>query len=88
MDKTGKITPHHFRHSKAMHLTQADVNPVYIRDILGHVDIKTTSIYSKADLNMKRKALEKIGDNVSPKIPDWTTDNNLLDFLKIIGTPK
>jgi len=88
LDNAGRITPHQFRHSKAMHLTQADVNPVYIRDILGHVDIQTTSIYSKADLNMKRKALEKIGDNVSPKVPDWTTDNKLLEFLKTIGISK
>jgi integrase/recombinase XerD len=88
IDVTRRITPHQFRHSKAMHLTQADVNPVYIRDILGHVDIQTTSIYSKSDLSMKRKALEKIGDNVSPEVSDWTTDNNLLDFLKTIGTVK
>ncbi len=45
------------------------------------MDIQTTSIYSKADLNIKRKALEKIGDNVSPRVPDWTSDNNLLKFL-------
>ena len=88
LNNSSKITPHQFRHSKAMHLTQADVNPVYIRDILGHVDIQTTSIYSKADLSMKRKALEKIGDNVSPRVPDWTADNNLLEFLKTIGTSK
>lgn len=32
-----KISCHSIRHSKAMHLLQAGVNLVYIRDILGHV---------------------------------------------------
>jgi Mn-dependent DtxR family transcriptional regulator len=37
------VSPHMFRHSKAMHLLQAGVNLIYIRDFIGHVDnIKTT----------------------------------------------
>ena len=43
-----KISPHVFRHSRAMHLLQAGVNLVYIRDILGHVSIQTTEIYARA----------------------------------------
>lgn len=31
--------------SKAVHLLQAGVNLIYIRDFLGHSDIKTTEIY-------------------------------------------
>jgi len=31
-----KVSPHVFRHTKAMHLLQANVNLVYIRDFLGH----------------------------------------------------
>lgn len=42
-----------------MHLLQAGVNLIYIRDILGHADIKTTEIYARIDNEMKRKALEK-----------------------------
>ena len=34
-----KVKPHMFRHSKAMHLLQAGVNLIYIRDFLGHVDV-------------------------------------------------
>jgi len=79
------ITAHTFRHSKAMALTQADVNPIYIRDILGHADLKTTSVYSKSNLEMKRKALEKVELKSIPEIPDWTSDNALMDFLKNIG---
>src|SRR5690606_23475691 len=52
------VSPHCFRHSKAMHLLQAGVNLVYIRDLLGHVSIKTTEVYARADSQMKRSALE------------------------------
>jgi len=79
------ITAHVFRHSKAMALTQADVNPIYIRDILGHSDLKTTGIYSKSNIEMKRKALEKIEVRSIPDTPDWTSDTGLMDFLREIG---
>ena len=42
-----KVKLHMFRHSKAMHLLQAGVNLIYIRDFLGHVDLKTTEIYAR-----------------------------------------
>jgi len=80
-----RITAHCLRHSKAMHLTQADVNPIYIRDILGHADLKTTGIYSKSNIEMKRKALEKVEEKAIPDAPDWTVDNGLMEFLNNIG---
>lgn len=40
-----KISPHCFRHSKAMHLLQAGCPLIYIRDLLGHVSIMTTEVY-------------------------------------------
>ncbi|NMP25056.1 tyrosine-type recombinase/integrase, partial [Sulfobacillus harzensis] len=60
------VSPHCFRHSKAMHLLQAGVNLVYIRDLLGHVDLKTTEIYARIDSEMKRKALER---RLTQKVP-------------------
>ncbi len=54
-----KVTCHSFRHSKAMHMLQAGVNLVYIRDVLGHVSVLTTEIYARADSKQKRIALEK-----------------------------
>lgn len=36
-----QLSPHILRHSKAMHLLQAGVNLVYIRDILGHVSVQS-----------------------------------------------
>lgn len=41
-----------------MHLLQAGVNLVYIRDILGHVSIQTAEIYAKTDSKQKRLAIE------------------------------
>lgn len=38
-----------------MHLLQAGVNLVYIRDILGHISIQTTEIYARADSKQKEK---------------------------------
>jgi site-specific recombinase XerD len=53
------VHPHVLRHSKGMHLLQAGVNLIYIRDFLGHVDIRTTEIYAITDTETKRHAIEK-----------------------------
>lgn len=78
-----KISPHCLRHSKAMHLLQSGVNLIYIRDFLGHADIKTTEIYAKANPEMKRNALERAYAELAPKIDkDWTDDNDIMEWLK------
>lgn len=79
-----KISPHVLRHTKAMHLLESDVNLAYIRDILGHVDIGTTEIYARADLTMKRRALEKSPD-IAPSTAPWVQNTDLLDWLKQYG---
>ena len=77
-----KLTPHVMRHSKAMHLYQAGVNLVYIRDILGHADIATTDIYARSDMESKRRVLENAYPDITPNVlPDWNRDGNLLKFL-------
>lgn len=82
----GNVTPHVFRHSKAMHLLQAGVNLVYIRDILGHVSVKTTEIYARTDSKKKREALESAYSEVKPEnIPGWLANNNLLEWLNGFG---
>lgn len=82
----GAVTPHVIRHSKAMHLLQAGVNLVYIRDILGHVSVKTTEIYARADSKKKREALESAYSEVKPEnIPAWLADNKLLEWLSEFG---
>lgn len=77
------ISCHSLRHSKAMHLLQAGVNLVYIRDILGHVSIQTTEGYARADSKQKREAIEKAYSDVAPITEAiWENNNNLLDWLK------
>lgn len=77
-----KITPHKLRHTKAMHLVQANVNPVYIKDFLGHADISTTEIYARADNEAKRAALEKASEHLGlPSVSDWEQDAELIDWL-------
>lgn len=80
------VTPHIFRHSKAMHLLQSGVNLVYIRDLLGHVSIKTTEVYARADSRAKRNALENAYQGTpSSEMPIWQQNQELLRWLKDLG---
>lgn len=77
-----KITPHIFRHTKAMHLCQAGIDIIYIRDILGHVDLATTEIYARLNIELLRDALE----NAYPELPthgfpEWENDDSLMRML-------
>jgi site-specific recombinase XerD len=77
-----KVHAHMFRHSKSVHLLQAGVNLIYIRDFLGHEDIKTTEIYLKCDSELKRQAIENAyPDLIDSTLPDWSKDSGLLDWL-------
>lgn len=78
-----EIHAHGFRHSKAMHMLAAGINIVYIRDFLGHEDISTTMIYSRADNRLKAEAINKLAPKVTleTEFPDWTKDQDLMSFL-------
>ena len=77
------VSPHTLRHTKGMHLLQSGISLDMIRDFLGHVDVKTTQIYARANLEMKRNALEKISEpSLVPSIPSWQQNKNLLDWLR------
>jgi integrase/recombinase XerD len=79
------ISPHTFRHSKAMHMLQAGIPLVIIRDFLGHADITTSEIYARADLDMKRQALEKLTPVfTAPASPSWRDDPSLLAWLQAL----
>jgi len=83
-----KISPHVLRHSRSMHLLQAGVNLVHIRDILGHVSIKTTEIYARTDSKQRQEALEKASKDIFDteiKTPSWEKDGKLKDFLKSLA---
>lgn len=87
--ENGKLIPdgiscHSLRHSKAMHLLQADVPLIYIRDLLGHESVVTTEIYAKTDSKKKRdvinKAFSEVVDNDTA--PSWLSNDSIMDWLK------
>jgi site-specific recombinase XerD len=77
-----RISPHTLRHTKAMHLHQSG-NPIsVIQKILGHTDIRTTDIYARADMEMKRQALDKAPKLLpSMQAPSWQNNKDILDWL-------
>ncbi len=77
------VSPHTLRHTKGMHLLQSGISLDMIRDFLGHVDVTTTQIYARANLEMKRHALETITEpSPVPRIPSWQQNKDLLDWLR------
>ncbi len=86
LDIPAKISPHVFRHTKAMHLVQANVNPVYIKDYLGHADISTTEVYARADNEAKRAVLEQATAQLDlPTASRWEQDSELIEWLSSLG---
>jgi integrase/recombinase XerD len=85
-DKPGlseRISPHTLRHSKAMHLLQAGNPATVIQSILGHADIRSTDIYARADMEMKRRALQKVAEMApSLTLPSWQENKGLMDWLR------
>ena len=76
------VTPHVIRRTRAMHLLQAGVNLIYIRDLLGHADVSTTEINARADAEAKRKAIESAYQSLTPEpLPNCTADQDLLEWL-------
>jgi len=74
------ISPHCMRHSKAMHLLEAGVNLIYIRDFLGHVSVTTTEVYAKTNPELKRKFLEE--NSVSLDVTSRYSKQNKEDLLQ------
>jgi len=76
------ITAHVIRRTRAMHLLQAGVNLIYIRDVLGHADLSKTEIYTRADTETKRKAIESAYQSLAPEpLTNWIPDRDLLGWL-------
>lgn len=77
------VSPHSFRHQKAIDLLESGVNLVYIRDLLGHRSVTTTEIYATVSLARKRELLEAAA--TAPRTrdyPDWSGDKELMSWLK------
>lgn len=78
---------HSFRHSKAMHMLEADINIVYIRDFLGHSSTTTTEVYARASERMKQKALSKLNPGIVQEgKTSWQDNKDLLGYLKSLQT--
>ena len=80
---TQRVSPHTFRHTKGMHLLQSGVSLEIIRDFLGHEGVNTTQIYARANLEMKRKALQRVtSDTAFPDVSSWQRDQTMLEWLR------
>ena len=79
------VTPHSFCHATAVHLVSAGVDITVIRSWLGHVSLDTTNHYAQANLETKRKALERVGAPApSGKLPSWKRDASVLAWLETL----
>ena len=77
------FSPHKMRNSTAMGLVESGVDLIYIRDLLGHVSVKTTEIYIKADAAKKREAIEAASKElVAYEKPEWEENKGLKEWLK------
>jgi site-specific recombinase XerD len=77
-----RVSPHTFRHSTAVSLVTAGVDVTVIRDWLGHASLDTTNHYARANVETKRKALEKVDPTTRPgKPPRWKRNPELMAWL-------
>ncbi len=79
-----KVTPHQIRHSHAMHLYRNGVSLQLLAEYMGHASVVSTQIYAYADVEMKRKALEKCQRkvvNVCEGLPEWQMDEEMIKKL-------
>ena len=60
-------------------------NLIHVRDFLGHTDIKTTGIYARSSLAMKKRALEMVSDTPVAEVPSWQENKDMLLWLKSFG---
>ena len=82
------MSPHKIRHSTAMNLVNSGVDLIYIRDLLGHVSVKTTEVYARADAKLKREAIEAASKELVPiQDAEWENDTGLREWLKNLCKP-
>jgi len=78
--KVKRVSPHVLRHSAAMELLQAGVDPSVIALWLGHESVATTQIYLHAHLALKEAALAKTTP-FKGKVRRFRAGDKLLRFL-------
>lgn len=76
-------TNHSMRHTRAMHLLEAGINLIYIRDILGHSSVTTTEIYAKTNPKIKEQQILQHSQNLQVKQRySQKQKQDLINFLK------
>lgn len=81
----GRVTPHVFRHTTAVHLLGAGVEPNVIRGWLGHASLTTTNRYAVIDIAAKEAALRACEPPHVPEVePAWRSDADLLSWLEAL----
>jgi len=80
----GRVTPHVFRHTTAVHLLEAGVEVNVIRGWLGHASLTTTNRYAEINAKAKEKALKACEPPTSGLVdeaPPWRKNEDLLAWL-------
>ncbi len=83
--KEEDYSPHSFRHSKALHMLEAGVPLIYIRNFLGHESVQTTEIYlrihqaSVSSILRERKAETSIPNALEQSHPK---NQDIPDFIQ------
>jgi len=83
-----KVTPHMFRHSRALSLYRNGMPLPLISQWLGHSQLETTLIYAYADTEMKRTAIEKATSTRNPirqNIMDFTYETDEQTLKRLYG---
>ncbi|WP_454156732.1 tyrosine-type recombinase/integrase [Microbacterium lacticum] len=76
------VTPHTLRHTCAMSLLHAGIDTASIALWLGHSNIQTTQIYLHADLELKRRTLERVPAVDERPPARYQASDALIAFLK------
>jgi site-specific recombinase XerD len=84
--RLGRIGPHVFRHTTAVHLLESGVEVNVIRGWLGHVGLDTTNRYAEINIRAKEAALRACeppaaSSALPPRKPVWRDDGSLLAWL-------
>lgn len=75
---------HAFRHTAASLMISSGVNPLVVRDLLGHTTVDMTANYTHINLETKREALQNL--NVLPCLtkPESRTDGQMETFAGLL----
>ena len=82
--RSKRLHPHSMRHSNAVALLRSGVDLTTIGQWLGHSDPKTTNCYAVIDLEMKRRAIEKVKPVKSQETctPPWRRNKTVIEWLE------